>query len=283
MASTVKVPLLGQQNKGTVIGVTIGGVTLTVFLIYRKQKKAAQQAAGVASAQAASSYGYGAQASAAYGYGNGYYGYGSAGGFPEGYYGYGTPLPPTNPLPVAAGTNAQWAQAAINQLSQDEYDRGAVAAALGAYLLGQPVTPNQQGIIQAAIGVEGYPPDPGANGYPPAIRVQGTPGGGGGGGQNDHDADDRPGPNPPPGRVTVPHVVGEQARIGLARLKAVGLKTKTSPLRNPRKEYTITATRPAGGTSVSPGTLVIVNVRVVQASAPLVPSGHVPPGTGLEM
>jgi hypothetical protein len=262
MASTVKVPLLGQQNKGTVIGVTIGGVTVTAYLIWRKQKKnAALQAATAQAAQQASGYGYGT-ASAAYGYGNGYYGYGggSSGSFPAGYYGYGVPLPPTGPLPVANTTNAQWAQAAITQLENDGYDPQSVAAALGAYELGQPVTANQQSIIQAAIAVEGYPPVAGANGHPPAINVQGTTGGGTGGGQN-------PGttpiePRPLHNQVLIPNVSGESANTGLARLRAAGFKARTSPFRNPARTYVITSTSPAGGIERPRGSLVVANVRV---------------------
>jgi hypothetical protein len=272
MASTVKVPLLGQQNKGTVIGVTIGGVTVSAYLIWRKQKKnAALQAASAQAAQQASGYGYGygMAASAAYGYGNGYYGYGggSSGSFPAGYYGYGVPLPPTGPLPVANTTNAQWAQAAITQLESDGYDPQSVAAALGAYELGQPVQPSQQGIIQAAIAVEGYPPVAGANGHPPAINVQGTTGGGTGGGQN-------PNPSPVPtipgepqplrNQAHIPNVSGESANTGLAKLRAAGFKARTSPFRNPIHTYVITSTSPAGGIERPRGSLVVANVRVTR-------------------
>lgn len=191
MASTVKLPLLGNQSKGAVIGITIGTVGIGGYLLYRRQKKASAATAAAATATAASGYGYGA--SAAYGYGNGYYGYGSgqnangggsSGSFPAGYYGYGVPYPPGQTTgPVAYTTNAQWAQAAITQLENDGYDAQSVAGALGAYELGQPVNATQQGIIQAAIAIEGYPPVAGANGDPPGIKVQGTPGGGSGGGQ----------------------------------------------------------------------------------------------------
>lgn len=191
MASTVKVPLFGQVNKGTVVGVSIGGFAVAGFLIYRaeKKKKAQSAAAAAASAQsqAASGYGYGAAGlnNGYYGYGEpspyGAYGYGAMGaGYTPGYYGYGTPIP-QQAAPIT--TNAQWAQAAINQLSSEGYDAQAVSAALGAYELGQPVTAAQQTIIQSAIGIEGYPPQAGANGDPPGINVQGTPGGGTGGGQ----------------------------------------------------------------------------------------------------
>jgi hypothetical protein len=258
MASTVKVPLLGTQSTGTVIGVTIGGVVVSGYMLYHYSAKNKKQAAAAATAQtqaqAASGYGV------AYGYGNGYYGYGevvnspygygASGGFAAGYYGYGVPNPPTVGA-VANTTNAQWAQAAITQLSQDGYDTSSIAAALGAYELGAPVTATQQGIIQAAIAVEGYPPVSGANGDPPGINVQGTPGGGTGGGQ---------GGGGTGGSVSVPNVVGQRANNGIATLKAAGFQTTTSPFRNPLKTYIITAQNPSG--SAASGSLVTLTVAV---------------------
>jgi hypothetical protein len=78
MASTVKVPLLGTHSKGTVIGVSLGGITVAVYLIHRQMKKAKETQAAASQA---------AQAAAGYGYGTGAYGYGS--NYPMGYYGYG--------------------------------------------------------------------------------------------------------------------------------------------------------------------------------------------------
>lgn len=253
MASTVKVPLLGQQSKGTVVGVTIGGFAVAGYLIYRSNKKK-QQAAAAAAAQQQQ-----AQASASYGYGqslSGYYGYGmpasegSSGGFyPSGYYGYGTPI--GGGVPNA--TNAQWAQAAINQLEGEGYNPQTVSAALGAYELGQPVTPAQVTIIQSAIGIEGYPPQEGPNGYPPAIHAQGTPGGGGGGGQG--------GGGGGGDEIDVPNVVGDRAEEGLSDLRAAGFRAKTSPPRNPTRLYRITSQSPAGGTHARRGSLVTVRVQ----------------------
>ena len=276
MASTVNVPLLGQQSKGTVVGVTIGGFAVAGYLIYRSQKKKAAAAAAAtaqAQAQAANSYGYG---QAAYGYGQppgGYYGYGepgigASGGFYPGYYGYGLPEPQSIPN----ATNAQWAQAAISQLTSEGYDAQTVSAALGAYELGRPVTPAQQTIIQSAIGIEGYPPQPGANGFPPGIDVQGTNGGGSGGGQG--------GGGGGSGKVTVPNVVGDSANEGLGILRSAGFKAKTSPARNPRKEYTITAQLPHAGTQANRGSTVTVTVKADTPRKPNVPPSDVPPAVG---
>lgn len=54
-------------------------------------------------------------------------------------------------------TNAQWSNAAIAAL-EGSYDPGALAAALGNYLGGQPLSSDQQTMVRAAIAVAGYPP-----------------------------------------------------------------------------------------------------------------------------
>lgn len=184
MPSTVNLPVFGPTNKGTVAGVAIGGTVLAGYMIYRKRKTAAKQAAAVQAASAQAGYGYGG---AQYGYGsvydNGYYGYGASGGFQAGYYAYGTPYTAPTQQAVAATTNGQWTQAAISQLTQDGVDAQTAASALGAYIAGAQVTSAQQTIIQEALAIEGYPPQAGANGYPPSIHVQATTGGGTGGGQ----------------------------------------------------------------------------------------------------
>lgn len=252
MASTVKVPLIGQANKGTVIGVTIGGFAVAGFLIYRQQKKAKAAAANAQATQAAaaaSGYGYGA---GAYGYGAGaypqgfygygdqgqYYGYGASGGFyPQGYYGYGVTQPP-GVLPNT--TNAQWAQAAITQLGQEGYNEQTVSGALGAYELGQPVNQQQVGIIDAAIAVEGYPPVPGASGYPPNIRNSGTPGGGQGG-----------------GTVHVPFVTGERADSARQQLRQAGLKYNIGD----GAQGTVVNQNPKAGTTVKSGSSVNLTLK----------------------
>jgi PASTA domain len=268
MASTVKVPLLGAQNKGTVVGVAIGGFAIAGFMIYRYESKQKKQAAAAsAAASQSTAYGYGMM----YGYGSGTpaggyygygepgitYGYGAGGGFPAGYYGYGEPLPPSAPG-VAATTNAQWAQAAINQLTQDQYDASTVAAALGAYELGQPVTAAQDTIVQAAIGIEGYPPQPGANGYPPSINVQGTTGGGTGGGQGGTGGTGGGSAT----TVTVPNVVGQRVGAAGNAIRAAGLVyASASGVLNPIHAYVVTSTSPAGGTQAAPGSTVKVSFK----------------------
>jgi PASTA domain len=256
----VKVPLLGTVNKGTAVGVGIGGFTLAGYFVYREVKKMKAQSAAAAAAQSqvtasgygygmASGYGYGAYPYGFYGYGEAPpYGYGASGGFnATGYYGYG--VPPTSQA-VANTTNAQWAQAAINQLSGEGYDPQAVSAALGAYELGQPVTSAQQTIIQAAIGIEGDPPQSGSGGYPPAIHVQGTPGGGTGGGQTNT-------------TVTVPNVVKLRGEAAKTLIQKAGLHDAQEPATTPKgKTTTVTSQSPKAGTKVAPGSTVTVKVKV---------------------
>jgi hypothetical protein len=248
--------LLGQ--KGTVIGVGVVGIGVAGYMVYRYKKKSdAAAAAATAQAQTTATSGYGYGAAAGYGYGagafpGGYYGYGdgygygASGGFnPTGYYGYGVTEPQG---PVANTTNAQWAQAAINQLTQEQYDPQTVSAALGAYELGQPVTAAQETIINSAIGIEGYPPVPGANGYPPAIQVQGTTGGGGGGGQT--------------GTITVPNVVGEKGEDARKEVQAVGLKASQSPGVPKGKTSVVKSQTPKAGSQVKSGSTVTMTLTI---------------------
>lgn len=84
---------------------------------------------------------------------------------------------------AAATTNAAWAQNAIAYLGSNvSVDTALLAAALGLYLAGSPLTADQASLVDQAIAVEGYPPTAGTGGYPPGIREAGTPGQGGTGG-----------------------------------------------------------------------------------------------------
>ena len=59
----------------------------------------------------------------------------------------------------AVTTNAAWSQLALTQLSQsDRWSYSDMAAALGNFLDGQPLSDAQQEIVRAAIAVAGYPP-----------------------------------------------------------------------------------------------------------------------------
>jgi PASTA domain len=238
------------NRRAVIIGVVVIGGGLAGYEIYKYEKNKQATAQASTAVAAASGYGYGTQnpygygASAGYGYGyNSPYGYGASGGFPAGYYGYGTPTPPggtgTTP-PIASTTNAQWDQAAVSQLGQDGWDAQTVATALGAYLNGQEVNASQVTVVDAAIGVEGYPPVAGASGYPPAIKTGGTTGGGQGG-----------------GGTPVPNVVGERKVTAVAKLKAAGFAyTYTPKVVIGGPEMLVTSQSPAAGTSVNPGSTV---------------------------
>ena len=238
MTSTVQIPVIGPVNKAKLAGVTIGGFAVSGYLIYRyvKKSKTAAAAANATSAAAVSGYGYGTGGSIEgspepagyYGYGTGY-GYGSSGGFnATGYYGYGVPEPQT----VALTTNAQWEQAAIAQLTGEDYSAQTVSAALSNYTEGLAVTPAQEGIINSAIGVEGYPPVPGTNGYPPSIKTMtGTP-------------------------VLVPDVIGMRGAKAKTALTNAGFKTFQAPTPPKGKSSTVKSQTPRAGTTAAYGSTV---------------------------
>jgi len=118
-----------------------------------------------------------------------------------------------------------------------------VASALGAYLNGQEVNSSQVNIIDAAIGIEGYPPVAGASGFPPGIKTGGTTGGG---------------QNP---KVTVPNIKGKRAEEARDMLEHVGLKDHQSPAPVKGKEQIVTRQNPTAGKQVNKGSTVSVTVR----------------------
>lgn len=268
MASTVKLPVFGQVSKGKAAGVLVGGVAVSGFMIYRYEKKAKQTAAAQATTNKATAgygygtgYGYGESSqypAGYYGYGTGY-GYGSSGGFnATGYYGYGVPEPQGG---VAATTNAQWTQAAITQLTDEGYNAESVSAALGAYTQGQSVTSAQEEMINSAIGIEGYPPDPGANGYPPSINVTG--GGGSGQTSTGYGYGTGYGVNPggpatgvTGGTVTVPNVVGKRGAKAVTAIHAAGLVSSQSPTPKKGQWSIVKSQSPKAGSSVTSGSTV---------------------------
>lgn len=246
----VTLPVIGKQKKGVVVGVGVGVVAIAGFMIYRSKKaKSSAATAGTTpssnSATASNSYGYGtgpgAYPQGYYGYGEtqGYYGYGALGsgsyGSYPGYYGYGTPTPPIESI----ATNAQWAQAAETQLGQEQYDPHTVTNALGAYLTGAPLTNNEVDIARAAIALEGYPPQPGTNGYPPAFHHTGTPGGGAGGG------------HPKSVKVTVPDVLGLPFRQANKKVRDAGLKVQQDGTGHVIQESPIAGSRVDKGSTVN--------------------------------
>lgn len=212
-----------------------------------------------------------------FGYGYGAYGYGltpeemaSEGLYPYGYggvpagYGYGgigvgvgSPFPVTAPVtPVT--TNAEWAQAAEQQLENNGYDAATASAAIGKYITGGTVTADQESIVQAAIAFEGYPPQPGANNYPPNIHTGPATGQSGGGGSGSG------GGTTSASKVTIPKTYGESANTAISKIQAAGFKVKTSPVRNPKNTYTSVGSSPEGGKQAAKGSTVTLNVKVTK-------------------
>lgn len=136
------------------------------------------------------------------------YGYGTGPGYD--YYGAGGSYypPGVNGGTPTYTTNGQWAQAAETYLVQTVgADANTVAAALGKYVTGQPVTGAQDVVIEQAIAFVGYPPQNGPEGYPPNIQTQASsgppPGGGGGGGSGGGGGGSGTAPKSAPGGLSV--------------------------------------------------------------------------------
>ena len=114
----------------------------------------------------------------------------------------------------------------------------ALTSALGKYVAGADITPEQETLVQQATGIEGYPPVPGAAGYPPGVHLSGsqtTP--------------------PAAAKVKVPNVVGMEQDAAFARLSAAGLHASGATA-VPGKVHTVTREDPAAGTSVAKGSTV---------------------------
>jgi hypothetical protein len=164
--------------------------------------------------------------------------------------GSGIPVNPVSPPPagspntVVGGSvytsNSAWAQAATAGLTDIGYDGTAVAAALGAYLTGQPVTADQAKIINAAIAEFGPPPIGNFQVIlQPPIKPTGPP---------------VPATIP---KVTVPKVTGktwDEAALALYSAHLVPRGKTTSRLAKVKR------TSPAAGTKVSVNSNVIMYV-----------------------
>lgn len=144
-----------KKNKALLIGGGLAGVI--VIYEYRKSKSTAAAATAATTATDTSTTdpnayldpnasGYSAIPTA-----TGYIDPSSGATINSGLYGTTTVVGPS--------TNSAWAQQVIAYLSQEGYDPSAVTSALGAYLAGSSLDSTQLGIVQAAIGVEGSPPN----------------------------------------------------------------------------------------------------------------------------
>lgn len=175
MAGTIEIA--GHRiNKTAALG---GGAVVIVAAIVYYRKHAASSASSASSAAPSTTDTTGIDPATGFPYGSpedqaALASMGSGFGYPGGGPGGGT----GGPLPTGTGgftTNSQWAQAAESYMGSNGND--AIAAALGKYLTGQPVTGDQAQIIEEAIAAEGNPPVNGPNGMPPSFKT--IPGGGG--------------------------------------------------------------------------------------------------------
>ena len=185
MADEVKVPGVGPVKKPLVFG---GLAVLAVILgvaYYRHSKSASTAAASTTDTSAqqdpnaidpATGLTYGEEAA---GIQSGTLaGYGTAYGDTSGIVGYDAQGNPVYADQVGYGptpnfvNNAAWSQAVQQYLvASTGADAGTVAAALGTYLAGQPLTSAQATIVQSGIAFFGQPPQAGSNGYPPSLRM----------------------------------------------------------------------------------------------------------------
>lgn len=194
-SKTVHVPILGNQPKGAVLAGGAAVVAVGGYLAWKHFTGGSSSSAGTygygqgAYGYGSSSpYGYGTYAYGAYspygysgyyGYGYGYnYGYGNQGGFGYGiggggsgqfFYGYGGGGSGGGPTTIT--TNAQWTQAALPALKNAGFQEMTAIVALGRYLAGKEVSQDQARVVEAAIALEGDPPQSGANGYPPKVKI----------------------------------------------------------------------------------------------------------------
>ena len=232
MPNTVHVPLLGEMSKGSLAAGMVAVVGVGGYLIYKHEKNKSAAAATAATTPGGAgsanyAYGYGTQGSYGYGTNTGYYGYGYGPYGGGGGYGYGYNEGNPYPQQQQASTNAEWSQAAVTALTGQGYSGQTVLAALGLYEMGRPLSADQVGIVEAAIAAEGYPPIPGANGYPPALNQSSTTGG---------------------GTNVVPKCVGLPAGEAHNLIVAAGLVPKA--VASQRPDMIVTSTRPAAGTKV---------------------------------
>ena len=150
-----------------------GGLALLLAVMYYRGKQNEPSSAGASTEiNPATGYVYGsAEDAAAMAAQAGYITGGMMGGGGGGGGGDDTHIPGTGFV-----TNAQWSQAVIAAPTNTGIvqDPAALSVALGKYLAGQPVGDNStaRSLIEQAIAVEGLPPNPGPNGYPPSINTQ---------------------------------------------------------------------------------------------------------------
>lgn len=89
----------------------------------------------------------------------GSYGYGGAVGVTPGSYGYTDPYATgTTATATVPTTNGMWAADAESQLVAGGYDPLTASSAIGKYLTGQALSPDQMNIVETALAFAGNPP-----------------------------------------------------------------------------------------------------------------------------
>jgi hypothetical protein len=216
----VKLPGGAHVKKQTAILIAIVGGVIAAYFLYRQRQasKDASQTSGSIDPQTGYAYGSPEDQSALAALGNQQLPYGAdsgsfVGGSVIGYDAMGNPIYGQGQgggsgIPGASGgfsSNTQWSQAAEGAMGSTGAD--AIAAALGKYLLGLPLTDSQVMSVQQAIAAEGFPPVPGPGGFPPSYKTSGGGGSGGGGG----------GSNPKPPKFTTVAFNGTLAEVAKRR------------------------------------------------------------------
>lgn len=153
-------PPMKKSTRNWILLGGVGAAGLIIWYVMRSKSAANQQAAATASTDPSIDPSTGLPWAAEMGGGVGGYG----GGTPS-LYGYYDPSTGQYITGTGAGgivtqptTNASWAQQAEQYLMTLGYDPVHTAAALGKYLTGQPLTPDQMSIVQAALAFFGQPP-----------------------------------------------------------------------------------------------------------------------------
>jgi hypothetical protein len=158
--------------------------------------------------------------------------------------------------------NASWAQYVEGYMvSTLGADPNTVGNALGKYITGQPVTADQQAIIEQAIAYANQPPVAGPGGFPPSIRLTAST------------------PPPPATTVSVPNVVGQGFGRAWNLIHDAGL-TPGNKQGSINSNYLVTKQSVAAGSKVAKGTTVTLTAPAPTAPKPKPPRSVTPPPEG---
>lgn len=143
-ADTIDVPVVGNVKTNTLIGVGFATVVIVGFFYVRAERNATVDTEAVDPNAGNSTGTFGADIGS------------GSGGY------YATPSAASD-TDLSAGTevistNAQWTRAAVDYLSANGRDAGAVQDALGKYLAGEALTTEQRTIVQSAKAAIGNEP-----------------------------------------------------------------------------------------------------------------------------